>query len=133
MTVQHPVAGIVGYEFHVTRLGNSHEHRVSRSPCRFGLASSFRTCNYELVPMKVDRMVVHAEVDEADADALPVPYDERSVGWARFSVERKPVELHVHGVRDIDVRQDGILLHDDDEISVDAGFVGFLRVHDERT
>src|SRR6266849_5017412 len=28
MTVQHPVAEIVGYELHVTRLGNSHEHRV---------------------------------------------------------------------------------------------------------
>src|SRR5713226_46776 len=124
MAVQHPVARIIGDKLHIAGLGNSHEHRVSRSPRRFGLAASFSTCNYELVPMKVDRMVVHPQIDEADADALPVPHDERSVGWTRFSVEGKPVELHVHGVWDIDVRQYGVLLKDDDEILVDAGFVG---------
>src|SRR4030081_1360976 len=107
MAVQHPVARIVGHELYVTRLGYAHEHRVSWSPCRFGLAASFRSRNYELVAVKVDRMVVHPQIDEADADALSVPHDERSVGWTRFSVERKPVELPVHGVRDIDVRQDG--------------------------
>src|SRR5437660_7521304 len=115
MAVQHPVARIIGHELHVTRLGNSNEHGVSWSPCRFGLAASFRSGNYELVPMQVDRMVVHPQIDEADADALSVPHDERSVGWTRSSVERKPVELHVHGVRDIDVRQDGVFLNDNRE------------------
>src|SRR5258708_16707309 len=82
--------------------------------------------------VKMDPMVAQAEIDQADADSLPGGHDERSVGWTRFSVEGKPVELHVHGVWDIDVRQDGVLLKDDDEILVDAGFIGFLRVHDER-
>src|SRR5216683_6868552 len=133
MAVQHPVARIIGHELHITRLGNSHEHRVSWSPCRFGLASSFRSRNYELMAVKVDRMVVHPQIDEADADALPVPHDKRSVGWTGFSVEGKPVKFHVHRVRDFNIRQDRVLLHDDDEILVDPGFVGFLRVHDERT
>src|SRR5713226_1744334 len=104
MAVQYPVAGIIGYELHVTRLGNSHEHRVSRSPCRFGLAASFRSRDHELVAMKMDRMVVHTEVNQADADSLPVPHAERSVGWTGFSVEGKPVELHVHGVRNLNIR-----------------------------
>src|SRR5216684_8891073 len=113
MAVQHPVAGIIGYELHVTRLGNSHEDRVSRAPCRFGLAASFRSSDYKLMAVKMDRVVVHAEVNKANTNAFTVPHDERSIGWTRFSVEGKPVELHVHGVRDIDVRQDGVLLHDD--------------------
>src|SRR5438270_12282683 len=132
MAVQHPIARIIGHELHVTRLGYTYEHGVSRTPCRFGLAASFSTCNYELVPMQVDRMVVHPQIDEADADALSVPHDERSVGWTRFSVERKPVELHVHGVRDIDVRQDGVFLHDNDEVLIDARLVGFLPEPNER-
>src|SRR5258708_1247629 len=125
MAVQHPVARIICDKLDVARLRYTHEHRVSRTPCRFGLAASFRSRDHELMAVKMDRMVVHTEVDQADADSLPVAHDERSVGWTGFSVEGKPVELHVHGVRDIDVWQDGVLLQDDDEIPVDAGFVGF--------
>lgn len=84
MTVQHPVARINGYELHIPRLGNSHEHRVSRPPSRFGLAPTFCSRNYELVAMKMDWMMVHTEVDESDADSLPVPHNQRSVGWTGF-------------------------------------------------
>src|SRR5713226_7345211 len=132
MAMEHPVAGVVGNELHIARLRHSYEYGVSRTPRGLWLSSSFRARNDKLMAMKMDRMVVHSQIDEADADALPVPHDERSVGWTGFSVEGKPVKFHVHGVRDIDVRQDGIFLHDDDEILVDAGFIGFLRVHDER-
>src|SRR5438552_15480232 len=110
MAVQHPVAWIVSNKLDVARLRYPHEHRVSRSPRRLGLAASFSPCNYELVPMKVDRMVVHPQINKADADALSVPHNQRSVGWTGFSVEGEPVELHVHGVRYLDVRQDGVLL-----------------------
>src|SRR5258708_36109957 len=82
--------------------------------------------------VKMDRMVVHPEIDQADADSLSVTHDERSVGWTGFSIEGKPVELHVHGVWDIDVRQDSVLLNYDCEVLIDARFVCFLRVHDER-
>ena len=130
--MQHPVARIVCNKLDVARLRHTHEHRVSRSPCRLGLAASFSPRNYELVSMKVDRMVVHSQIDKADAHALPVPHDEGSVGWTRLSVEGKPVELHVHGVRHLDVRQDGVLLHNDCEVFIDARLVWLLGMHDER-
>src|SRR4030088_3139417 len=98
MAVQHPVAGIVCNKLDVARLRYPNEYRVPRSPCRLGLAASFSPCNYELVAMKVDGMVVHSQIDEADAHALSVSHNQRSVGWTGFSVESKPVELHVHGV-----------------------------------
>src|SRR6266478_9172096 len=115
MAVQHPVAGIIGYELDVARLRYAHEHRVSRSPCRFGLAASFSPCNYELVPMQVDRMVVHTEVDQANPYAFTVPHDQRSRRRSRLTVEREPVELHVHGVGYGDIGQDGVLLENDHE------------------
>src|SRR5216683_4128773 len=131
MTMEHPVAGVAGNELHIAGLRDTHKDCVSWSPCGFGLAASFSACNDELVPMKVDRMVVHSQINTADADALPVPHNQGSGGWARFSVEREPIELHVHGVWDGDIREYGILLHDDHEILIDASLVGFLRMHDE--
>jgi hypothetical protein len=101
MAMEHPVAGVAGNELRIPRLRYFYEYCISRTPRGLRLSSSFSTCNYELVPMNVDRMVVHPQIDEADADALPVPDDERSDGWTGFSVEGKPVELHVHGVRNI--------------------------------
>src|SRR5258708_36992148 len=97
MAVQHPVARITGYELHVTRLGYSHEHGVSRSPCRFGLATSLRSRGHDLVAVEMDRMVVHAEVDQADADSFPLPHGMRSVGGPGCSVEGAPSVLHGTG------------------------------------
>src|SRR5579864_6559010 len=106
MAMEHPVAGIAGNEFHIAGLCDSNEDRVARPPRGLGLAASFRAGDDKLMAVKMDRMVVHAEVDETDADALPVPHDERSVSWTRLSIEGEPVELHVHGVRHLDVWQD---------------------------
>ena len=68
--MEHPVAGVVGDELDIPRLRHSYKHCVSRSPCRLGLAASFSPCNYELVPMKVDRMVIHSQIasDQFTAD-----------------------------------------------------------------
>src|ERR1700735_1120868 len=132
MAMQHPVSGIVRHKLDIPRLRHSYKHRVSRSPCRLGLAASFSPCNYELVPMKVDGMVVHPQIDKANTDALPVPHDQRSRRRPRFAVEGQPIELHVHGVRHLDVRQDGVLLHDDCEVIIGTRLVGFPGVHDER-
>src|ERR1700675_567159 len=87
MAMQHPVARIVGNEFHIARLRYSYEHCISRTPRGLRLPSSFTTCNYKLVSMKVDRVVVHPEIDETDADALPVPHDQRSRGRPRLPIE----------------------------------------------
>src|SRR3989442_1064209 len=132
MAMEHPVAGVAGNELHIARLRHSYEYGVSRAPRGLWLSSSFRARDDKLMAVKMDRMVVHAEVDETDADALPVSHDERSVGWTRLSVEGEPVELHVHRVRHLDVRQDGVLLHNDCEVFVGTRLVWFLGVHDER-
>src|SRR5437763_2038216 len=110
MAMQHPVAGVVGNELHIARLRHSYEYGISRTPRGLRLSSSFRAGDDKLMAVKMDRMVVHAEVDETNANTLPVPHNERSVGWTRLSVEGQLVELHVHGVRHLDVRHDVVLL-----------------------
>src|SRR6266850_7326245 len=82
--------------------------------------------------MKMDRMVVDLEINEADSDALSVSHNQLSGGWTSLAVERQPVKLHVHGVRHGDVWQNGILLQNDCEVSVGARLVWLLRMHDER-
>ena len=62
--MQHPVARIVCNKFHIARLRYSYEHCISRTPRGLRLSSSFTTGNYKLVSMKVDRVVVHPEIDE---------------------------------------------------------------------
>ena len=67
--------------------------------------------------------MVHAEVDEANPDSIPVTDDERCGCRSGLAVEGEPVKLHVHGVRHLDVRQDGILLHNDCEVFIGARLV----------
>src|ERR1700746_3371248 len=110
MAMQHPVSRVAGDELHIARLCDADENRVARTPSGFGLAASFSARNDKLVTMKVDRMVVHSEVDKADTDAFPMPHNQRSGGRTGFSVEGEPVELHIHGVRDVDIRKNGVFL-----------------------
>src|ERR1700716_1634472 len=110
MAVQHPVPWVAGDKLHIAGLRYTYEHRVSRSPCRLGLAASFCASHQELMTVKVDRGVVHAEVDQAKAHALAVPHNQRSGRWPLFAVEGEPVELHIHGVRHLDVWLDGMSL-----------------------
>ena len=98
--MQHPVTGIVCDKFDVARLRYTHEHRVPWAPCRLGLSSSFRASDHKLMAVKVDRVMIHTKVDEANAHALTVPHDQRSRRRPSFAVEGEPVELHVHGVGD---------------------------------
>src|SRR5258708_7424148 len=81
--------------------------------------------------MKVDRMMVHPQIDKADADALSVPYDHGCGRRPGLAVEGEPVELHVHGVWHLDVRQDGVLLHDDCEVFIGARLIWLFGMHDE--
>src|SRR5258707_6543198 len=106
MAVQHPIAGIVGDKFDVARLRYTHEHRVSRAPRRLRLSSSFCARDDKLTAMKMDRMVVHAEVAQAKPYTLPLPHNQGSRLASRFAVAREPVELQIHGVSDRDTAQD---------------------------
>src|SRR5713226_1472761 len=110
MAVQHPVAGIVCDKFDVARLRHTDEHRVPWAPGRFRLSPSFCSRDYKLVAVEVDRMVVHAEVDQANPYAFTVPHNQGSRRRPRSTVECEPVELHIHRVRNGDIRQDGVLL-----------------------
>src|SRR5438105_12489795 len=111
MAMQHPIAWIARDKLHIARLRHSYEYRVSRPPRGLRLSPSFRAGDNKTVAMKMNGVVVHSEVDHANAHPLTVSHDQRSRRRPRFAVEGEPVELHVQGVRHLDVRQDGILLH----------------------
>src|SRR5882762_1841689 len=132
MAVQHPVAGIAGGKLHIAGLRYTHEYRVSRSPRGLRLSSSFRAGDNKSVAMKMNGMMVHSEVDEANPDSIPVTDDQRCGCRSGLAVEGEPVKLHVHGVRYLDVWQDGILLHNDREVFIGARLVWLLGMHDER-
>src|SRR3989442_10530750 len=95
------------------------------------LPSSLGARHHKSVPVYVNGMVVHSQVDEAQADAIVQPNNQGSGGRTSLAVERQPVELHIHGVRNGIVGKDRELLQADGEILVDRWIVGFLGVHDE--
>ncbi len=76
MTVQHPFTGIIRDELEVAGLRNANQHGISRTPRAFGLPSGFRSSHNEGVTVQVNRMVVHAKVDEAHPDATAQPHDQ---------------------------------------------------------
>ena len=131
VAVEHPVAGIVGDELDVAGLGDADEDGVAGPPGGFGDAAALGAGGVEGVAVDVHGVVVHAEVDEADADALALAHDERGGGGAGFAVEQEPVELHHHSVRGGLVGEDGVLLQVDDEVLVAVRAVGNAGVHDE--
>lgn len=69
--------------------------------------------------------MVHAEIDDAQADAIALPHDHRRGGGCGDAIEGQPVEFHIRGIRDIQVRQDGPFLKDDSEVMVRMRWYGF--------
>ena len=131
MAVQHPVAGIVRDELNGAALRNADEHCVAGPPGGLRDAAAFGSGDVEGVSMEVHGVVVHAEVDEPDADALALAHDQRRRRRAGFSVEQKPVELHHLGVGRGRVRQHGVLLQVDEEVLLAVRAVGCAGMHDE--
>jgi len=76
-------------------------------------------------------VVIHAEVDEAYADAVSEADDEGSVGWSSFAVEEEPVVFHAHGVGDGVVGENCVFLQVDQEVLVAVRLERCLWVHDE--
>jgi len=77
--------------------------------------------------------VIHAEVDEADTDAIAEADDQGCVGWSSFAVQEEPVVFHAHGVGDGVVGENGVFLQVDQEVLVAVRRKGCLWVHDEAT
>ncbi len=115
MAVQHPVAGIVGDELDVPRLGDPDEHRIAGPPRRLRDAAALGSGGVEGVPVDVHRMMIHAEVHEADPHSVALTHDEGRASGTGFAVQQQPVELHPHRVRGRGVGQNRILLEMDRE------------------
>ena len=131
--MNHPVTWIVGNKLDVPRLGYSDEHGVAGPPSGLGNPAAFGSCRVEGVPVQMHRMVVHAEIYEADANTVPEPNDKRSRCRTGFSIEDQPVELHVHRVGHGVVRQDRIFLQMDQEVLIAMRLVGLFGMHNEGT
>ena len=81
--------------------------------------------------VQVNRVMIHSQIDHADANSITEANNERSVGWSSFPVNQQPVEFHVHGVRNDVVRQNGVLLQNHHEVFVCGRPIRLLRMHDE--
>src|ERR1700739_368527 len=64
MAVDHPVAWIFGFELDDFGLRYADEDRVGGIPGGLGSAAAFGAGDDELVPVEMDGMVIHPEVDE---------------------------------------------------------------------
>ncbi len=77
MAVQHPVPLAVGDEFDISGLRYADECGVAASPSRFLLPRAFPSRLPESKSMKMDRMMIHAHVDDSNSHALTVANNER--------------------------------------------------------
>src|SRR5439155_17484674 len=77
------------------------------------------------------RVMVHAEIHHPDAHAATMTHQQRRRVWAGLAVEGQPVELHIGGVGNVAVGQDGPLLQHDSEIVIYSWCPGFLGMDDE--
>src|SRR5246127_2105667 len=113
MAVDHPVAGIFGFELDDFGLRDADENRVGGIPGGFGSAAAFGAGDDELVAMEMDGVVIHAKVDEAETDAAAETRDERRGGGSGEAVEGEPVEFHRGSVGDGVRRENGPFLEED--------------------
>src|SRR6266481_6947835 len=100
MAVDHPVAGIFGFELDDFGLRDADENRVRGIPGGFGSAAAFGAGDDELIAVEMNGMVIHTEIDEAEADAAAETRDERRDGGSGGAVEGEPVEFHGGGIGD---------------------------------
>ncbi len=131
--MDHPVAGIIGDELDIPRLGYADEHSIAGPPASLGNPAAFGSRRVKSMPVQMHRMMIHAEIHEADTDAVPEPNNEWSCCRTGFSIEDQPVELHIHRVGHGIIRQDCIFLQMDQEVLVAMRTIGLLGMHDEGT
>src|SRR5271156_4551079 len=81
----------------------------------------------------MNRVVVHAHINDAHSDAAPETGNHRGDGWGGDTVESEPVELHRGGIRNGVVWEDGPLLKNHAKIVIGAGLVGPLWMRDEES
>src|SRR5579883_2409677 len=131
MAMQHPVAGAVRDEFDVARLCHTDEDRVAAGPCGFRLPVSLAPCLPERKAMNVDRVVIHAHVDQPNANPLTHTNYEGSRCRTRLAVKCEPIEFHIHAVRNRTIWQNCVLLERDQVVLVNMRRVRRLRMNNE--
>ena len=131
VTMEHPVAEAVGDEFDVACLCYPHQRRVASGPGRLLLARALAAGLPECEAVEMDRVMIHAQVDKPDPHAFALTDDKRRRSRAGFPIERKPVELHVHAVRNRAVGKNRILLQRDQVVLIDSRRIGVFGVDDE--
>src|ERR1700685_1216427 len=104
MAVKHPCPRVIRDKFHIARLSHAHQYRVSGVPGRLRDTTAFRACYIKSMAVKVDRVVIHSEIDHSDTNAVAQPHNEWSRSWTGLSIKEQPIEFHVHGVRNSIVR-----------------------------
>ena len=70
MAMQHPVARIIGYELDISRLRNTNQHGITWKPSSFRNPAALGSGNVERMSMQMNRMMVHAEIDQPDTNAI---------------------------------------------------------------
>jgi hypothetical protein len=75
MAVQHPIAGIVGDKLDGARLGDADKHGITGPPTRFRNSPTLRSCHVEGVTVHVHRVMVHAQIHEANPHAVAQLHD----------------------------------------------------------
>ena len=77
MAVEHPIADSIGYEFDIPSLSDTNKRCIASGPDRLGLPRSLPPRLPKREPVEMNRMVIHAKVDHADAHPFAVTDDER--------------------------------------------------------
>ena len=101
VAVQHPVADILGLKLDIARLGHADDDGVHVVPELLRNAAAFCSRHDKLHAVHVNRMVVHSDVDHADAHTLALFDDHRRAVGSGLAVEAEPVEFHRQSVRHV--------------------------------
>src|ERR1700689_2152485 len=131
VAMNHPISRIRRHKLHIPRLRHSHQHGVVRSPCSPRLPPTLRTSNHKLVPVHMNRMVVHPQINKSQSHPITQPHNQGCIRGPRFSIQRQPVKFHAHRIRRRIVRQQRVLLQNNREIFFHRRIVGLPRMHSE--
>jgi len=110
VAVNHPGARIFGVELDDFRLSDTDQYGVCGIPGGFGSTATFGASDDELIAVKVDGVMIHAKIDEAEADAGAETDDEGRSHRRDNTIHGEPVEFHAGGIGNGVVGENGPLL-----------------------
>ena len=133
VTVQHPIACIFRGEFDIASLSHSDQDGIPGSPCCLGQSATLRPGHHKLVPVQMEGMMVHSEVDDTYPNALAELDHHRRRGGAGLPVHGEPVEFHCQSIGYGIVRAYGPFLKDQAEVAIDGRLMSLLGMDEEQS